>query len=139
MESRTAEMPFPHVRVKIASPSIAVPREVVRKAPEQRESILSPIPNITSALKFERAISIAIIVFGLMTISMISYHTLSSKFDARELRMTMQEARGEIGRYREEIQAAKGELGIIANSGDLLTLPIDPADVATVTLPLEDR
>jgi len=137
MESRTAEISFPQVRVKIASPSIAVPREIERKAPERRESIL--FPNITSALRFERAISIAIIVFGLMTLSIVSYHTLSSKFDARELRMTMQETRGEIGRYREEIQAAKGELGILANSDELLTLPINPADVAIVTLPLEDR
>jgi len=137
MENRAAEIPFPPVALKVVSTTVAVPGEFEKEAPEKREAIL--FPNITSVLGFERAISIALIVFGLMTLSMVSYHSLMAKFDTREARTSIQQTRADTGRYREEIQAIQGELEKMAASEQLITFPIDPSDVAMVTLPVGDR
>ena len=137
MESRAAEIPFPQAPLNAGTVTVSGVRDLETTAPPARESIL--FPDLTPALRFERAISIALIVFGLMSLSMISYHSLSAKFDARETRLSIEQTRGEIGRYREEIQAVKSELGMLTASDTTLTLPIDPSDVAIVTLPVRNR
>ncbi len=93
---------------------------------------IAPLPIL---LRYERGISIALIVLGLMTLSCISLQSLKLRIHARDTRVSIQNTQGEIGRLREELQEAYKNLDALDALEGIGTLPIDPGDVPKVTLP----
>ncbi len=136
METRvqTDVLPLPD----IIEPQPA-PRVITKPGTETAPSAELTIAPLTLVLKFERAISIAIIVFALMTLSSISLQSLTARIQARDSRLAIQTTRTETGQLREELQQARSDLETYDAPEAAGTLPIEPADVAILTLPPPTR
>ena len=134
MTSKVAEISvpeFPEIPTAPSGATIHAPaseREI--KAP--RVGILPPLAII---LKFERAITLAIIVFGLMTLASLSHQALTAKIDARDYQMEIQQVNEEVGLLRTELQQARASLERSDAPEGFRTMPIEPGDVTTVILP----
>jgi len=131
MEARVVELPSPGRTApppQIARETIAVPRTRV-------PSVL----RLTGLLRFERTIWFAMIVFLLMTLSAVSHQALMRKIEAQDSRARIQELGKEIGQFREELQEARAGLETFDAPEGFRTMPIEPGDVAAVTLPAPSR
>jgi hypothetical protein len=131
MEARVVELPSPGRTVsppQIAQETVAAPRTRVPS-----------VPRLTALLRFERTIWFAILVFLLMTLSAVSHQSLMRKIEAQDSRARIQELGKEIGQLREELQEARAGLETSDAPEGFRTIPIEPGDVATVTLPAPSR
>ncbi len=133
MEAKAIELPLPEIHKPYPPQSDAPPVSGTSADTSQPVKGITIVP-LGAVIKFERAISIAIIVFALMTLSMISYHSLMSRIEARDTRTNIQNIQGGIGRMRQDLQDAKSSLETFDAPEGLGTLPIDPGDVAIVTI-----
>jgi len=134
MDTRVAELPlgeaFDHSRV-INKPLVE-PRFREDTIPDT--AVFSK-PRYVSLFRFERAISFAIIVFALMTLSMIALQSLVAQMDAREARIAIQDVRSEIGDIRESLQQARAGLAVFDVPESVGTMPLEPEEVITLILP----
>jgi len=130
METRAAELAIPK-RQYSPEPS-ARPVRSKEIALRPIEIGIAPLPIL---MRYERGISIALIVLGLMTLSCISLQSLKLRIQARDTRVSIQNSHGEIGRLREDLQQAYKDLEALDALEGVGTLPIDPGDVPKVTLP----
>jgi len=118
----------------------------IRKAGElTRQGILDrPRPGIETGpgllsrlFQFEKAISFSVIIFALLILGALSHSAVSSRIEARDARIRIQELGNEIGMLRDDLQQAQASLLSFDSHEGIGTMPIEPGDVVTVVLPPE--
>jgi cell division protein FtsL len=105
--------------------------QIVERIPFPKEISTPSVPGL---LRFEKAICFSIIIFALMILSSVSHRALTAKIESRDLRIAIQRTESDIGRLREDLQQAQSELTTFDAPEGMGTLPIEPGDVASVTL-----
>ena len=134
MTSKVAEIPVPEFTEIPASPAGAT----VQTPPSRKESTtprVAILPPLALVLKFERAISLAIIVFGLMILASLSHRALTARIDSGNYRLEIQQLTEEVGLLRADLQQARSNLERSDAPEGYMTMPIEPGDVTTVILP----
>jgi hypothetical protein len=125
MTSRAAEITVPEFTEIPNSPS-GTAIHTPRSAREIKAPRLSILPPLAMVLRFERAITFAIIVLGLMTLAALSHQALTAKIDARDYRMEIQQLNEEVGLLRTELQQSRASLERSDAPEGLSTMPIEP-------------
>lgn len=134
MTSHVAELSVPELVEIPTSPS----GSIVHTPPLAKEVTaprISFLPPLALIFKFERAISLAIIIFALMTLATFAHQGLTAKINARDLRVAIQETDNGIGIIRADLQQARMNLERSDAPEGYRTLPIEPGDVTTIVLP----
>ncbi len=133
METRVVELPIPE---SADFGGAGMPRATGGAAAEEVVRAPSlPRIKVSSILRFERTICFAIIVFALLTLSSVSHQVLMKNVQASDTRASIRRVEQEIGRLREQLQEARAGLETSDAPEGAYTMPIEPGDVAIVTLP----
>jgi hypothetical protein len=133
-EARVVELPIPDTR-EIPLPGMRRESSTHRTTQTQVLPRQVPLPHPGYILRFERAICFAMIVFALMSLSVVSHQALVNNIQARDARLSIQEARRDLSLMREELQRARENLETFSAPEGAHTMPVEPGDVATVMLP----
>ncbi len=134
MTSHVGELSVPDI-VEIPTSPAGVVVHTPPSAKEVSAPRISILPPLALIFKFERAISLAIIVFALMTLATFANQGLRAKINARDHRVAIQETDNEIGILRSDLQQARMNLERSDAPEGYRTLSIEPGDVTTIVLP----
>ena len=129
METRVVELPIPESAGSTRAAGNSAAEEVVRTPAPALPRI-----KVSSILRFERTICFAIIVFALLTLSSVSHQILMKNIESGEKRAAIRQVEREIGLLRERLQEARAGLETFDAPEGMYTMPIEPGDVAVVTL-----